>query len=477
MNPLTLEEVRRAVDGRWRTPPGAHSAHSAKNVESVSTDTRTAAAGDLFVALRGARFDGHAFLASAAKAGCAAAIVAADAEIPDDVAGGFSGGLIAVANTTAALGDLAAYQRARMQTTVIGVTGSNGKTTVKRMIHAIASRRFRGSCSPKSFNNEVGLPLTLLGAAADDEYVVCELGTNHPGEIAALANIARPDVAVITSVSEAHLEGLGSLEKVAAEKASILSFLSGDGTGVVWADSEALDRALTTCGRRLVRFGASPAAALCLTAWETDGRTQRFEINSHLWVHLPMAGRHNALNAMAALAVAQRLGMDEREAAEALADFQPTEMRMQWMDVGDVTLINDAYNANPASMLAAADVLDNCPAERKVMIAGDMGELGPQSESLHRRVGRQIAERKIDLLIGVGPLGRYIAEAATDAGLRCETFDSPSQAARGAAAMLRSGDLVLIKASRAVALETLVGPIREAFADVAADARPKGARR
>ena len=467
MIPLTVEEVRRAVRGRWRTPQGPQS------VEAVSTDTRTAAEGDLFVALCGARFDGHAFLGEAAETGCAAAIVAADAEIPDDVAKGFPGGLIGVADTTAALGDLAAYQRAHMRTTVIGVTGSNGKTTVKRMIHSILSRRFRGTCGPKSFNNEVGLPLTLLGAAAGDDYVVCELGTNHPGEIAALARIARPDVAVITSVAEAHLEGLGSLEKVAAEKASILFFLADGGTGVVWADSDVLDRALKACDCRLVRFGTSESAALRLTACETGGRTQRFEINSHLWVHLPIPGRHNALNAMAALAVAQRLGMDEQEAAEALAGFQPVEMRMQWMDIGDVTLINDAYNANPASMLAAADVLAQCSAERKVMIAGDMGELGPESKSLHSRVGRQIAEREIDLLIGVGRLGRYIAEAATDAGVCCETFDSPSQAIQGAPALLRGGDLVLIKASRAVGLEALVDPIREAFGD----ARPKGAQR
>jgi len=471
MNSLTIEEVRRVVHGRWLTRKGP------ETVESVSTDTRTAAAGDLFVALRGARFDGHAFLPKAAEAGCAAAIVAAGAEIPADVAKCFSGGLIAVANTTAALGDLAAHQRARMRTTVIGVTGSNGKTTVKRMIHAILSRRFRGSCSPKSFNNEVGLPLTLLGAAAGDDYVVCELGTNHPGEIAALARIARPDVAVITSVTEAHLEGLGDLEQVAAEKTSILFFLAEGGTGVVWADSEVLDRALKACDCRLVRFGASPSAALRLTACETHGRTQRFEINAHLWVHLPIPGRHNALNAIAAMAVAQRLGMDERAAAAALADYQPEKMRMQWMDLGDVTVINDAYNANPASMLAAADVLAQCPARRKVMIAGDMGELGAESRSLHRRVGRQIAERKIDLLIGVGPLGRCIAEAAMDEELPCETFDSPSQAAQGVPSMLRGGDLVLIKASRAVGLEVLVDPIREAFADAAGAARPKGARR
>ena len=457
MKPLLLEEIRKAVRGRWRT------ASTTVTITSVTTDSRKAGPGALFIALRGDRFDGHDFLADAARAGCPAAVVCRDAELPGEVSQAFEAGLIGVKDTTASLADLAAYHRANTAASVIAVTGSNGKTTVKRMIHTILSQRLRGSASPKSFNNQIGVPLTLLGVEPGDDYVVCELGTNHPGEIAALARIARPDVAVITSVSEAHLEGLGSLDLVAAEKASILGFLNGDGLGVAWADSRELERSLRAYHARVIRFGVSDHAEVRLTHYEPHGWGSRLEINSRVCVELPLPGRHNALNALAAIAVAQRFGVDPAEAAAALKHVEPAEMRMQRIEAGGVTIINDAYNANPASMVAAAEVLTGCDAERKVMIVGDMGELGELGETLHRRVGRRIAEQGIDLLIGVGSLGRYIASTAREAGVKVETFDSLATACKGVTLLLREGDCVLIKASRAVGMETLVAPICAAF--------------
>lgn len=461
MKPLPLEEVRGAVHGRWLARGEAVS------IEGVSTDSRTASPGELFVALRGERLDAHAFLSQAAQVGCAAALVALDAELPEDVGAAFAGGIIGVADTTRALGELAAYHRRQLGTSVVAVTGSNGKTTVKRMIHHILSRRLTGTCSPKSFNNAVGVPLTLLAVAPGDDYVVCELGTNSPGEIAVLSAMARPDVAVITSVSAAHLAKLGSVERVAAEKASILGALARDGLAVIWADSDLLRRAVRAYERRVVSFGTGELADVRLTAQEPLGRRQRFELNGRLWVDLPLPGRHNAVNALAAIAVAQRFGLAQDEAAAALVDLPVPSMRLEWLDVGEGTLINDAYNANPASLAAAVDVLAGAGTGRKVLVVGDMRELGEQAEALHRQAGRDLAGRGVDLLVSVGALGRYIAEGAAEAGLVTAEFDSCADAGAALGEFLRAGDTVLVKGSRAMEMDRLVEPIRVALGGVA----------
>jgi len=467
MRPLMLEEIRKAVHGRWLRQGFA------ATVNGLSIDSRTARHGDLFVAIRGPRHDGHVFCAQAAKAGCIAAVVRRDSEPPPEVASLFGAGLIGVAETTTALGELAAYHRSLVPATVVAVTGSNGKTTTKGMIHHILSRWLVGSCSPKSFNNEIGVPLTLLGARPGDDYLICEVGSNCPGEIAALGRMARPDVAVITSVAPAHLQKLTSVGRIAAEKASLVGELADDGLAIVYSDSEELDKALRFYRRRTIRFGVSDDADLRLTGYQQDFPAQRFELNGRLWVHLPLPGRHNALNALAAIAVAQRFGVEQDQAAAALADFEGMEMRLERLTAGDVTIINDAYNANPASVLAAADVLAGSPGKRKVVIVGDMLELGDQGPSLHLKTGRDIAARSPDLLIGVGPLGRYIAMGAAECGLKTETFDSSVSACRGVPALLCSGDLVLIKGSRATAMERLVEPIRAAFTKRPARAKRK----
>jgi len=465
MKPLMLEEIRQAVHGRWLARPDRA---EVMTVTGVSTDSRTARPGELFVALRGERFDGHRFLADAADAGSPAALVRMDSEPPPQVAANFAGGVIGLPDTTRALGELAGFYRGNVAATVVAVTGSNGKTTVKRMIHHILSRRLSGSCSPKSFNNSIGVPLTLLGVEGGDDYVVCEIGSSAPGEVAALAKIARPDVAVITSVAPTHLESFQDIERVAVEKASILGQMHDSALAVVWADSEVLDKALRFHRGRIVRFGVSASAQLRLTGYAPAGAAQRFELNGRLWVDLPMPGRHNAVNALAAIAVAQRLGFTREQAAEALADFPGVEMRLQWIDHGrsrtGLTIINDAYNANPASLLAAAEVLAECKGKRRVLIAGDMRELGEQARRLHLQAGRDIAAMNIDLLIGVGRLGRYIARAAADAGMSAEVFSSLRAARAKLAELLRRGDVVLIKGSRAMEMEQLIEPIHESFA-------------
>ncbi len=457
MKPLALEEIRTAIHGRWIAKGDGGL------IKSVTIDSRSAGAGELFFAIRGQRFDGHTFLADAAKAGCRAAVVRLDREPPPDIKQRFPGGVIIVPDTTAALGALAAHHRKLVPATVVGVTGSNGKTTVKRMIHHVLRRSLAGSCSPKSFNNEIGVPLTLLGVAPGDDYVVCEIGTSAPGEVSALAGLARPDVAVITSIAETHLEKLGSIERVAAEKASILGRLSRDGLAVIWGDSELLARAVGAYDARIVRFGESDSAELRLTGYQVcDGR-RKAQLNGRLWFELALAGRHNALNALAAVGTAQRLGLSQEQAVAALADFEGVEMRLQRLQFGDVTVFNDAYNANPASLVAAADVLGETDATRRVLIAGDMRELGDRAEELHLRSGERIAERQIDLLIGVGPLGRYIARGAMKCGVVAEQFDSVDELAANIPQLLCEGDAVLIKGSRAMQMEQLIEPIAAAF--------------
>jgi len=454
---LSLEEIRRHVHGLWRT------VGSDATIEGVSIDSRTAGEGELFIAIRGERFDGHDFLPQAVAAGCATAIVSREADLPDDVEALFPAGVIGVNDTTVALGELASYYRGQVSASAIAVTGSNGKTTVKQMVHHILSGSLVGSCSPKSFNNNIGVPLTLLAVEAGDDYVVCEVGSNAPGEIATLAAIVRPQVAVITSVTATHLDKLISVERVAVEKASILGSLAKDGLAVVWADSSELARAMVPYDRRTIRFGVSDDAELRLTGFETDGRTQRFQVNGRLWVDLPLPGRHNAMNALAALAVAQRLGIAEADAAAALADFPGTPQRLDRVEGTCLTLINDAYNSNPASLLAAVDVLVQTPGKRRVLIAGDMAELGGNRRQIHTNTGRQIASEAVDLLIGVGKLGRYIAHGAAASGAEVEEFASVTAAGRGVGKLLRRGDVVLLKGSRVMRMERLVAPLCKAF--------------
>ncbi len=451
MRPMTLEALRRAVRGRWLTPPAE------LTVRGVSTDTRSVRAGELFIPLRGERFDGHAFLAQAADAGCQAVLVNADFAVPDDVRGRFRG-LVAVADTTAALADLGSLARGQLSATVIGVTGSVGKTTVKRMIHQVLQGRLTGGASPKSFNNHVGVPLTLLAAPEADDYLICEVGTSGPGEIGALARIVQPDVAVITAVGASHLERLGSVERVAVEKASLLGSLAEGGLAVVTADSPELTRALRAWPVKMIRFGQCDSADLRLTGYEPRGLGQRFQVNGRLWVELPLPGRHNALNALAALAVARRFGLDEREAAEALAQLPPGDMRLEARQAGPVTVINDAYNANPASMAAALAVLADLQAGRKVLIAGDMRELGPAGPALHAAIGRPAATVGLGLLVTVGELSGHLAEAArAAAGKSLEVLSYPdaASAAEAVNTWLTGGDLVLVKASRSMGLEAV----------------------
>ncbi len=457
MNVFSTNDIRQATRGRWL------SSGADVGVEGITIDSRTAEPGFLFVAIRGENHDGHYYLPQAAQAGAVCAIVDRNVPLDESIARLYGGGLIGVDDTVRALGDLAAAYRQHLTATVIAVTGSNGKTTVKRMIHHILSKKMVGKASPKSFNNAIGVPLTLLAVDTRDDYAICEIGTNAPGEILGLARIVRPDVAVITQVSQAHLEGLGHLDRIAIEKASLLAPLEASGMAIVRGDNDALDRALTAYDCRMIRFGEGEECELRVTDYQPTESGQRFELNGRLWVDMPLLGRHNACNALAAIAVAQRLGFDQEAAAASLADFTGVEMRLEPIDIGPVRVINDAYNANPASMQAAWQVVCDLPAQRRVLVLGDMRELGGQALVLHRELGERIATGPIDLVVGVGELGRVIAEAAGAAGIAAECFDSTDAAEKSIATLLTPGDVILLKASRSMGLDRLLTPIRQVF--------------
>ncbi|MBI5863796.1 MAG: UDP-N-acetylmuramoyl-tripeptide--D-alanyl-D-alanine ligase [Planctomycetes bacterium] len=445
-----LSEVVAAVEGRIRADLPAGSA------SGVSTDSRTLRGGEVFFAVRGENFDGHDFVLDALKRGACAAVVAAK-QAADlhraHLAAGGAGLLIEVEDPVIALGRLAAFHRSQAAAEVIAIVGSNGKTTTKALIDHVLSAKLRGRASPKSFNNNIGVPHTLLSVEAADDYVVVEIGTNAPGEIAHLARLVQPDMVVLTSIGEEHLEGLKDLTGVAREECSVFETLAEGAFVAFPADAPHVRERLPQRPTTLVSFGAGRDANLRVGAvrYESDGL--HFRINDRFDYVLPMPGAHNAQNAAGAIAVALRLGFDHRAIADRLRSFQPPPMRMETRSLGGITIINDAYNANPASMRAAIEMLEEYPcAGRRIVAVGEMRELGARSAAEHEALGRRLARGRLDCVLLVGPTVEWLA-AQFSGRTTAEPVESVDECGRRLAALARPGDVVLLKASRAVGLE------------------------
>jgi UDP-N-acetylmuramoyl-tripeptide--D-alanyl-D-alanine ligase len=463
---LILAEIVEAMGG-W--PRGELPTVS---VRRVSTDSRASADGDLFFAIAGPRFDGHAFVADALRGGAVAAVVASvrGAEVEQTARAKLDrpvppGSLIEVDDPVRALSRLAAYHRRMLSAKLIAVVGSNGKTTTKSMIGHILSDRMHGRWSPKSFNNHIGVPLTLLSAEAADEYVVVEVGTSAPGEVAALAEIVRPDMVVITSIAEEHLEGLIDLEGVAREECSVLGKLEAGGFAAVNVDSPVIRPHLPKGGITLATFGLAEDADLRLTEVREGSTGVQFTLNGRFSYRLPVAGEHNAVNATGAIAIARRLGFDHAEIAARLESFVLPPMRTEVLELDGVTVVNDAYNANPRSSLAALEVLESLPCRgRRLLVFGEMLELGGQSAKLHREVAQRLVSSQVDRIYLVGSAVGLMSEVLREGQLfgprveYCVSLDECSQRLRQE---LQPGDLVLLKASRAVGLDRLVEPLRQ----------------
>ena len=427
-------------------------------VTGVSIDSRTCRPGDAFFAIRGANQDGHAFIGHARARGAVCAVVT---RLPPGFHPEDDFGLVLVDDTTAALQRLAAVHRRRFSIPVVGVTGSNGKTTTKELIATVLSARRRVLKPAASYNNQWGVPLTLLSLSPEHEAAVIELGMNAVGEIAALAQICQPTVGVVTTIAPAHLEGVGSIEGVQKAKGELVEAVPPEGLVVLNAD-EPLVLALAARARaRVATFGQADSASVRLGDVTTTEGGLAFRLwagNASADVRLPLVGRHNAWNAAAAAAVGLALGVALDEAAAALALATPVRARLVWREAGGVRVLDDTYNANPASMRAALDTLRDVPGGgRRFAILGDMLELGAHSEAAHRDVGLWAAALPLAGLVAVGPAMRRAAEVAREAGCpEVAVLAEPEAAAAHLASHLAPGDRVLVKGSRGMRMERAV---------------------
>ncbi len=464
-----LDLIARVLDARVASADPAANLSDIR-VRRVSTDSRTVHPGDLFVAIAGENFDGHAYVKTALDAGAAAALVA-----PDRVTG--VGPLLEVPDPLLALGTLGAWHRNRHQVTVVGVTGSVGKTTTKDLLHSVLSQAGPTLKNPGNLNAEIGVPLTLLEIRPEHRFAVVEMAMRGPGQIRYLARLARPDVALITFIGLSHMELLGSQDAIAAAKAEILDFLPLSGTAVL----NAADRYFPFLsgqvhGARILPFALSEILESegvfgrylgCRPCSGSEGGGplgSRYEVRlgdgtCEGW--LPLLGRHNVSNALAAAAVGDALGLTAAQILRGLAIAEVSGSRMACRPLSDGSLLlDDAYNAStPEAMIGALEVLHEMDGPRKIALLGSMLELGPSSEAAHQQVGEAIAQRPPQLLITVGGHATQIAASARAAGMAPELIlacESKDEALAELTARRQPGDVILVKGSRGVAMETMV---------------------
>jgi len=418
--------------------------------DSVGIDTRRIGAGALFVALRGSRVDGHDFLGQAAAAGAAGALVerAASSPLPQ----------VRVTDAREALWALAARVRAAAAAGVVGLTGSNGKTTVKEMLASILGRLAPTLWTEGNLNNELGVPLTLCRLNPEHRYAVIEMGANHPGEIARLAALARPHVGLVNNAGAAHLEGFGSLQGVAEAKGELYTALAEDGVAVVNVDDRFAGYWLGLAApRRCLSFSLQGPGDVWAEDAAPDNRfLLRVADDSH-WVRLPLPGRHNVMNALAAAAAATALGIGVADIAAGLETVQPVAGRLSWrVGRAGLRVLDDTYNANPGSLAAAVEVLSAVPGPRWVVL-GDMAELGGGSEVMHREAGRQLRQAGVDRLFACGPHAAASVEAFGSGGQAFAGRDELIAALEGAVC---GEEAILVKGSRSMAMERVVAALQ-----------------
>ncbi|HWX53207.1 MAG TPA: UDP-N-acetylmuramoyl-tripeptide--D-alanyl-D-alanine ligase [Verrucomicrobiae bacterium] len=417
-----------------------------------SIDSRTLDPGDLFIAIKGDRFDGQDFVPAALAKDAVAAIVQRDYK---NTAGARP--LLYVEDTLQALQALGAAARRLWGKPLIAVTGSVGKTTTKEILAHLLAQRFRVMKSTGNLNNHIGLPLQLLKLEAEHEVAVVEMGMNHAGEIRALSRLAHHDVAIVTCVAPAHLEFFRSVADIARAKYEIIEGLHTGGVAVLNADDEYVSQFGRDFKGTVVTFGIRKPADVSAQAVRLNGiEGSSFELVAggvREPVSLPLVGEHNIYNALAAAAAALERGVPPSQLAAALATVQPGDKRGQVMELAGVTIINDCYNSNPTALKAMIDVLAGMEAQRRILIAGEMLELGPASETLHRECGRHAAEKRIDVVIGVRGMGKALAEEAGAAGTASYFMETAEEAGAWLAREVRPGDAVLLKGSRGVKLE------------------------
>jgi UDP-N-acetylmuramoyl-tripeptide--D-alanyl-D-alanine ligase len=454
----TDEQVRSALDV-------APQEDCSRIFTGISIDSRTTREGNLFVALSGDNFDGHDYVSDALGRGAWGAVVARSVE----AAGAC---IYPVEDTLLALGQLAGHRRRSLDAVVVGITGSSGKTGTKELTRAAIEQSRRVHATPENLNNRIGLPLTLLDAPDDAEVVVLEMGTNEPGEIAALTRIAEPQIGVVTTVSETHIEKLESLDGVLEEKLDLLRGLPEDGNAVVGDEPPILSERAGRIRQDVLVVGLGAGA-------DAEYRPSELSMDeqgcwSFVWrgepVHLRVPGRHSVQNALLALTVAELLDVPAAEATRGVGSVEPGPMRGEIKKIGGLTLILDCYNANPQSLRAALDLLvDIEPGRPKVAVLGSMLELGGRSDELHAALLREASELGLDLIVATGEFARAAADGST-----ILSVVDPLEAYERLREGLAGDEVLLMKASRGVALERLLPLLEEDFGGSAPRSRPGG---
>lgn len=465
MHNMTVQDVRLAVGGEWARRPddadGREADDSARSmpvaVSSVCTDTRMIVPGDVFVALVGARFDGAEYLAEAQAKGARCLVTQ---RIPAEFTPAVP--TLIVPDSLQALGRLARGYRDNQRACVVGITGSNGKTTTRELAAAILKRKFIVLQNSANENNRIGVPQTLLRLSDRHEFAVIEMGTNEPGEIAELARIAGPQCGILTSISESHLSGLGDLEGVIREKSELLAAIPRDGIAIVNFDDPRCVRAAERANCRVVSYGTDSRCELRAEDIRSNRYGTHFLLNGRHEFRLPLHGEHNVLNALAAIAAGWVGGVSMNEMQIALRQVEPVGRRLEYHDFAGIGLLDDSYNANPASTCAALRTLGKfeCKGQR-IAVLGDMLELGDAAERLHREVAWLGTTQPIDLVVAVGREMRAVAEIFNEHFLESGRgavwhFDDSGAAAACLLEEARAGDLVLVKGSNGMGMQRIV---------------------
>ena len=449
MNATPLSQIATWAGGRLV------GGNPAQTITTVSSDSRSLKPGDLFIAIRGEKFDGHKFLADAARLGAAGAIVEQEAPgLPPSFA------LIVVTDAVRGLQSLASAYRTTLRLTSVCITGSNGKTSTKDLCASVLSQKFKVTRTVGNLNNHLGLPFSILRADSTHDVGVFEIGMNHAGEIAPLADIARPDIAIITNVGVAHIEFLGTREAIAREKATLAEAVGEKGTVILNADDEFTPSIASRTRARVTTAGllGGDMRATDIEHLSTGTRFRLHSTGQCVEADLPVPGEHMVRNALLACAAGLTLGLTLDECVAGLRAVDLTAGRLTQKTIGGIRILDDTYNANPDSMSAALVTLAHMPgAGRRIAVLGGMGELGKESERGHRSVGEVAGREKIGCVITVGESARWIADAAENSGvpevIRTADTDEAARTLRGIAL---PGDTVLVKASRSARLERIV---------------------
>jgi UDP-N-acetylmuramoyl-tripeptide--D-alanyl-D-alanine ligase len=469
----TLHDLAQTTSGRILPPHRIQDA-AATALGRIVTDSRQVSSNDIFWAIAGPNYDGACFIHEAFHRGAQGAVVSRVETIPAE------GWILNVDDTQRALEQWARWKRRRFTGIVIGVTGSVGKTTTRQMIHTVLESRLKGTASPRNYNNQWGVPLSMLGIEPQHDYAVLELGANRPGEIAMLAELCAPKVGVVTQLGDAHLGGFGSRQGVAEAKAELLAALPASGHAVL-ADDSWLRAVSTRCAAPITWIGSGPQCNL--RAMNIECRQGRLEFHvacgeeavpaagscrsmNPVRFSVPVWGRHHVNAALAAVAIGRMLGFDLEDIAAALADYRAVPMRCEVTEIRGATIINDTYNSNPTAMRAALELLhDFDAAGRRIVICGDMAELGTQSIALHWQMGKDIVQiGGAELVIACGQFARHVTAGARSTGLvraRAVPCDSIEEAMPFVGQAVLPGDIVLVKGSRMMAMERLIEALKQ----------------